>query len=77
MFFIVWRVKCERKFFQELLVESVKGKRSRLYALDFLSSLPILVLCVPGTYDDKFYDRNNSLYKAAFLTRCSPFTCRV
>ena len=67
----------KESFSKNYLSKVLKGKRSTLYALDFLSSLPILVLCVPGTYDDKFYDRNHSLYKAAFLTRYSPFTCRV
>ena len=38
--------------------------------LSFLSSLPISVLRILGTEDNKFYDRNHQLYDAALLTRC-------
>ena len=39
--------------------------------LSFLSSLPISVLRVLDTEDNKFYDRNHQLYDAALLTRYS------
>ena len=38
--------------------------------LSFLSSLPISVLRSLELEANKFYDRANSLYKAALLTRC-------
>ena len=38
--------------------------------LSFLSSLPILVLHILDTEDNRFYDRNHQLYEAALLTRC-------
>ena len=37
--------------------------------LSFLSSLPISVLGILDTEDNKFYDRNHQLYDAALLTR--------
>ena len=38
--------------------------------LSFLSSLPILVLCILNIEANRFYDRNHQMYEAALLTRC-------
>ena len=38
--------------------------------LSFLSSLPILVLCILDIEANRIYDRNHQMYEAALLTRC-------
>ena len=38
--------------------------------ISFLSSLPISVLRILDTENNKFYDKNHQLYDAALLTRC-------
>ena len=51
------------------LSKEVEG-HCRHSMLSFFSSLPISVLRVLDTEDNKFYDRNHQLYDAALMTRC-------
>ena len=50
-------------------LSKVLEDRGRHSMLSFLISLPISVLRILDTEADKFYDRNQQLYDAAFLTR--------
>ena len=45
-------------------------EHGRLAMLSFLSSLPILVLCILNIEANRFYDRNHQMYETALLTRC-------
>ena len=51
-----------------MFIQSFKGSWSLLYAISFLSSLPISVLRSLDREANKFYDSTHQLYDAALLT---------